>query len=598
MKRGVLFLMSCLAAFSLAAFSLAACQVQKPTAAENYWSSAAEEKSLMEYVVENRENIDVEALKAEAKSKESTLSQQFKATALLCGMEYWKEAKAEDIENPWYGILINEKSSAFRRNHWDSAPYAVKFLEKVNTDEEAFWESLNDAFAPYDCFLPIFAAADQLDGQTIEKLLSDLPAGKNYDDKFKHAVDQWIRKKPEKIPGTGKDFIKADYFKEWKITDWKETYFYSAGNPDLIHTSSVADAITYIGYLRSPMLPMLEKKFDKAVFKRSSEIYDGKTYITGLLVVVDEKLNLKEPEEGKELEWIETEGKTVAAFYQNPHSEERKGSPAPLRVLGDFMMNLPEEEFPETLDAVDYYLVLTPQYEPGDFYQDRAGNKSEIQMICSSTSIDLYEAGTGSFLCHLGTVREEPPAEIVHNMADEPVEYPKPIGADELIYIYHNINEPEKYESLVEHETEFKTELAVNEPLFLDKWEVTYSSGRRVKSFVDRIFQYTPKEGNEFVIGTFIVTNKGTKKETFLPRMYNPSKDLIVRLTDSKRENFYDCMDSLTYSKSLVNSYFEQGETKEGEIIFEVPQAVLKQEETFYIAVTFGEQTVFYPLKQ
>lgn len=445
MKRGVMFLISC-----LAFLGLTACRGQKQTAAEACWSSAAEKKSLMEYVVENRENIDVEALKAEAESEESTLSQQFKATALLCGMEYWKESMPEDIENPWYEILLNEKASAFRINEWSTEPYAVKFLEKVNTQEDAFWEALNDAFAPYDCFLPIFAAAGQLDRQTLEKLINGLPAGKNYEDKFKHTVDQWIRKKPEKIPGTGKDFIKADYFREWKITDWKETYFYSAGNPDLIHTSSAVEAMVYISYLRSPMLPMLEEKFGKSVFKRSAELCDGKLYITGLMVVVDEKLRLKEQEEGRLPERIETEGKKVAAFYQNPFFEENKGSPAPLRVLGDFMLNLPEEEFPRTLQEADYYLILTPQYEPGDFYQDRFGNTSEIQMICSNTSVDLYEAGTGSFLCHLGNVREEPPAEIVHSMADEPVEYPLPTGADELIYMYHNINEPQKYEFLVQ----------------------------------------------------------------------------------------------------------------------------------------------------
>lgn len=591
MKRGGLLLISC-----LVFFGLSACQVQKPTAAEAYWSSAAEGKSLMEYVVNNKEDIDVEALKAEAASEESTLSQQFKATALLCGMEYWKNAKPEEIENPWYGIILNEKTSAFHLNDWNSAPYAVKFLEKVNTDEEAFWESLHDAFAPYDCFLPLFAAANQLDGQTLNKLMS-VPEGKNYGDKLKDAVDQWIRRKPEKIPGTGDDFINAEYFKEWKITDWKENYFYSAGNPDLIHTTTAAAAISYIGYLRSSMLPMLEEKFGREVFKRSSEIYDGKTYITGLMVVVDEKLQLKEPEEENLPERIETEGKTVAAFYQNPYSEEKKGSPVPLRVLGDFMLNLPEEEFPKVPEETDYYLILTPQYEPGDYYQDRAGNRSEIQMICSSTSIDLYEAGTGRFLRHLGNVREEPPSEIAHNMADEPVEYPTPMGADELLYIYHNINEPEKYGSLVEHETDFQPELVAGEPLFLGKWEIVYHSGRLVKSFDDRMFQYSAKEGSKLVIGTFTVTNRGTKQETFIPMIYNASKDVIVRLADSKRETFYECVNALTYTKNLISSSFEQGETKEGEIIFEVAEEVLQQGGPFYIAVTLGEQTAFYPLQ-
>ena len=181
--------------------------------------------------------------------------------------------------------------------------------------------------------------------------------------------------------------------------------------------------------LRGSRLPMLEAEFGTEEFQEASELTNENYYSTNLTVTVADSLSLKEPDEASLHETIETEGKKISAFYQNPHTEEFteefKDSPAPLRLLGDFMLSLPDEEYPQSLAEADYYLVLTPSYEYGDFYTDMSGKESKIQQVSSSTSVDLYESGTGTLLRHLGNVMEHPSSSIFEDLSEESAEYPE-----------------------------------------------------------------------------------------------------------------------------------------------------------------------------
>ena len=78
--------------------------------------------------------------------------------------------------------------------------------------------------------------------------------------------------------------------------------------------------------------------------------------------------------------------------------------------------------------------------------------------------------------------------------------------------------------------------------------------------------------------------------------IYTVSEDPIAQVTDSKRENFYDCVNAVTNSKCLNSTSLEAGESKDGEIIFEVPDEVALGTEPLYIAVSLGKQIFYYPL--
>ena len=138
MKRALSLMAAC-----LLLFLLSACQGK--TATETHWAAAKKAGSLEDYVKEQAENMDMEALKQEA--QEGGLDQQFKATALLCALEYRQDLA--DTSTPTV--------SRFRFGYPVGAEYATRFLSQVTTDSEAFWASMGDAFSPYDCYPPIFA---------------------------------------------------------------------------------------------------------------------------------------------------------------------------------------------------------------------------------------------------------------------------------------------------------------------------------------------------------------------------------------------------------------------------------------------------------
>lgn len=101
---------------------------------------------------------------------------------------------------------------------------------------------------------------------------------------------------------------------------------------------------------------------------------------------------------------------------------------------------------------------------------------------------------------------------------------------------------------------------------------------------------------HQLVRGSFTITNRGLEKDTFLPMIYYIGEDPIVQVADSTKQNLYDCVDVITYNKCLNGTSLDVGESKEGELIFEVPDEVAKGSEPIYIAVSLGEQTVYYPL--
>lgn len=572
---------------------LTACQSAK-TVADTSWKSAKEAKSLENYLKEQKTTIDMEVLKAEADSAESSLSQQFKAIALMSGMEYQNNLEALDLSSV---STTDIEKEMYRFNYPISGPYANKFWVKVNTDSENFWNSLNEAFYPYDSITPLLAAADQLDGQTLVSLVSSIPEGSSYQKVLKDAVDDWVNEKPGKLPQVGDELIKADYFKDWDLSSWKDAYLYSYTDPYHIRTQTLDEAIEYVGYMRNSILPILEPKFGEEEFKKLSEIDQENYYSTRMTIAVDEELQFQEKTEEGLPETIETEGKKVAAFYQNSQHGEFKDSPPPLRVLGDFMMSLPEHEYPKSLSEADYYLVLTPNYEFGEFYQDNSGNALKIQQVYSSTSIDLYDTKTGAFLRNLGNVMEQPPSSIVATTSDDKPRYPEMVSTDILNYIYRNINEPEKYITLTDHTTGLKPVLEKGERVILSNWEITYHSSEIVKGYDSGMYRFTANDGQQFAKGEFTITNLGTSKASFLPMINNPSKDVAVQLIDTERKTFYNNINAITDKNCLNTASLEPGESKKGVLIFEIPDEVAQGTEPLYVLVSLGTQKVVYLLK-
>ena len=230
-------------AVCLLLFLLSACQSK--TVTETHWAAAKKAGGLEGYVKEQAESIDLEALKQE--TQEGDLEQQFKATALLCALEYQQDLA--DASTP--------SLSRFRFGYPVGSEYAARFLSQVNTDSEAFWASMGDAFSPYDCYPPIFAAAKELDGPTLAGLLAGDPPGKI---QFKEAIDQWVEQNPGKLVAIGKDLTEAGYFDNWDLSKWSSSFLHPTTNSSRIQVDTVEDAFDYVSYLRDVILPPLVEK--------------------------------------------------------------------------------------------------------------------------------------------------------------------------------------------------------------------------------------------------------------------------------------------------------------------------------------------------
>lgn len=576
MKRKLSLLTACLLLLLL-------CACQGKTVTETHWAAAKKAGGLEDYVKGQAENIDMEALRQEA--QEDDLEQQFKATALLCALEYRQDLADESTPTV----------SRFRFSYPVGSEYATRFLSQVNTDSEAFWASMNDAFSPYDCFLPIFAAAKELDGPTLAGLLAGDPPGKT---QFKEAIDQWVEQNPGKIVAVGDDLAKAGYFDKWAISKWSSTFLHPTTNSYRIQTDTVEDAFGYVSYLRDVMLPPLVEKNGTGSLVKPSEI-TGEDYFSSsvMIAVNNDSLTLQEPSDSGLPETIELEGKTVAAFYYNPGTGEFDDQLPSLQLMGGFLLALPEEEAPATPAEADYYLVLTAHFERGDFYKGANGKDTGTQQVNSLTSVDLYDAATGAFLRHLGNLRELAPDTVYTSYDDTSLQYPVPTKSDVLLYMYHNINDPGAYISLVDNTPVSGSTVEPGQPVQFGGWEITYHSARIVSEFEYGMYVFSADEGKQCVIADLTVANRGLNSDTFLPVVYYPNEDPTLYVTDSGKENRYDCVNVMMYSPCLNSKTVEPGGSKDGELVFQIPDSLAQSGEQLYIAVTLGRQVVYYPLR-
>ncbi len=550
----------------MALFSLTACQSQNMSTADKYWKSARKADNLKAYVEKQADSFDIAVLKQEASSADSTLSQQFHAISLLCELD--------------------------RQGGEDATSYAEGFLAKVNTEGDEFWAALETSFSPYDCFYALLETTDQIDGNTLANLISGIPIDSEFENGLRIAVDNWVKAHPGKMLTYIDDLKAVGFFDEWKIDEWKSAYFYDSNNPYSIETDTTEDAIAYISYIRDSLLPELHEKDLNQSLQKVSEFIEDHYYSTNLAVTVNDTLELKEPDENNLPEAIELDGKKVLAFYHNPYTQEFEGSPTNLRVLGDFMLGLPKEEYPKSLDEADYYLVLTPSYK---YYETDKGVTDETKMI-STTSIDLYEAKTGAFLKNLGYLPEENFADKNAGSYGSPA-YPDLINADILYFIYHNANTPEEYASMLVNRYG-KEEFKMEEPVTLGGWEITCHSCEIVDSFIDGMYIYEPDAGYQFARLRLTVTNVSDKKNTFLPFMYYIGSDTLVQITDSSFENFYDTVNILNLDTCLADTSLESGESAEGELDIQLPKELVEGTNSLFIVISLGEQNaVFCPIE-
>ncbi len=566
---------------------LAGCQKEELTYGQECWSAAKKEKSLEEYAKLYALQLDRDVLEAEADSQELPLARLFQITALLGAQEY---------QSQWPGgIAPDWKDGMFEADFPETAVYADRFFAQIDTAGEAFWEAFEEAFYPYDCLWPVFAAAKEWSGDRLLKLLQDIPEDSSFQSQWEDTIERWLGGNPARAAAVGDALMGIGYFDDWSATDFRGTFYSNSLRPYRIRTETIDEAIAYAKYVKNTLHPLQEAMAGGSSCMAESSWMDTPFYQTDLMVTLGETVSLKEGAGEGQPEVIETEGKKVLALYRNVQTEEFKDSPPPLRLMGDFLMSLSQEERPGTQSEADYYLVLTPHYEYGYYYQTAGGNDSAIQQVYSSTAVSLYDAKSGALLRHLGNVMEEPSDTIVASYDDQGLRYPEIVTADTLIYMYRHVNEPDAYAGLVD-QTAGRSELAAGESIMLGGWEITYHSAETTALVEGDLSQSKPKEGNLFVQAFFTITNHTPERENFMPLINYDGKSPEVYLLDAASEEVYVSEDILTYRNGLCNKGVDPETSADGELFFQLPEDAAENRENLYIVIVLGNQMVYYPL--
>lgn len=571
--------------------SMTACQGQNTTDSSKYpetiWKTAVSGEGIRDYIKEHQDELDQEALKLAAGDANISLNGQFKATVLLCELDYQKYMKETDGGNG---------DELFSAAYPVSASYAKDLLAKAVTDTEAFWEALEPAAYSYNYFINLFAAAGSVSGETLIQLTVGRPADySEYEDSILEAVQQWLTEDKKHFTETAEVLAQAGFFKDKKFSELKSSLL----SNDSIMLEDIDSSLHYIQVIRDTLIPVFEQDFAEGLkdLRKESELLGDICYMTGLTVTIPDTLRLTD--EGLETETVELEGKKVIAFYHNKNRQEYPDSPNPLRILGDFMLTLPPEQFPENLEEADYWLILTPKYVLGDYYQTETGNSQQIREVYSFTSIDLYNAKNGRLLRHAGEIKEKPPASTYYIMGGDRslLEYPSLVSADVIAYIYGNINEPERFRHMLDTYSEDQTSLGAGDFAGIGTWDLLLNTYEFVESFEDGNFLYTPKEGNEFLRCHFTIKNNNNKTMSLFPLIYHTGTDLYAELKDGEN-NIYQPLGGVYSAGYFSSTSFEPGESRSGYILFEVPLKSSDDAAAMNLEFSIKPQSVVYIIER
>lgn len=107
---------------------------------------------------------------------------------------------------------------------------------------------------------------------------------------------------------------------------------------------------------------------------------------------------------------------------------------------------------------------------------------------------------------------------------------------------------------------------------------------------------FKPSKGNSFVEITMSVKNKGTKAESFLPRVGMQDKAIIATLY-YQDEYEYSATELMGYDKDLTTESIQPLTKENGILVFEVPKKASKSKKELKLTFKVGDESISYALK-
>lgn len=140
------------------------------------------------------------------------------------------------------------------------------------------------------------------------------------------------------------------------------------------------------------------------------------------------------------------------------------------------------------------------------------------------------------------------------------------------------------------------TNLAIGETATLGDWEISVTDfSFTTKIDVNQYLYFTPDEGNQYAIVSLSVTNNAKESDTFLPS-FSTTSDVHAKICYGDGYE-YSSSYLIGYDKDLHDSSMNPLTSKEGVIIFPVPDLVANSEDELLLILSQGNKEIIFTLR-
>lgn len=139
--------------------------------------------------------------------------------------------------------------------------------------------------------------------------------------------------------------------------------------------------------------------------------------------------------------------------------------------------------------------------------------------------------------------------------------------------------------------------IGCNEEVEIGDWVATMNSYSFEDEWSDGFLTYSAGDGNKYLLVDLTVTNNGTKADTFVTKYYAYDGDIEAKIyyQDKYEYNINNFMGSV--GDDLSSLSIKPLETKEGSLIFKVPDTVASEDGSVTMELTLNKDVYNFQIK-
>ena len=128
--------------------------------------------------------------------------------------------------------------------------------------------------------------------------------------------------------------------------------------------------------------------------------------------------------------------------------------------------------------------------------------------------------------------------------------------------------------------------IQIGEAGVLGDWGITASDAQYLDSIPDGYGSFSPDDGNKYLVVSISVTNNGKSASNFLPS-FGMNNDVRAKILYGDGYEF-STTQLLGYSRNLHNESLNPLSTKEGDVVFEIPNNIADSSEELILCFSAG----------